>query len=688
MPRVQEVLKASHSYKMVIVIFGGRDLEEKKEEKEMTETKTGLDEKQTELIDLLSLEAALNDIQMIYEIGEKAVGTSEETKAANLIKRKFEEIGLKNVRLEPYQAICRTYKSSEFEMLSPVRKKVSCRYGACSAGTPRDGITAQIIDAGFGTIRDFERLRNSGINVKDNILLIERNDRITLWPNVPVHQASEYGVAAVVFTSVIEEHSALKTDVVPNASIPVLFIPYIEAQEIRDLLRKGKVEANLKNIVEVDERGVSYNVIGELPGSKFSDQIITVTAHHDSWFGAANDNASGVAAVINIARVLAKNYKPARTIRFISFGGEESGTNDFFYWLVGSDAYIKQHTKELKRIIANINFDCFAYGSKCVINATPELTSLVKELIDDLGFGIFYDVVSLPSTGVDSWSFVRAGIPSLNFGDSEEYYKIYHTDYDIPALINRDLMKHAMQIALLLTLKLDSSELLPYDFSLTSEILLNDITTRRKRVENVVDIGKTLNQAAALKTLAEEFNQQKISTTTQKLSESVISSINASQRDICYMLNTNLINTKMDTWAFHEAWMVPYYLDMLTAVKRTIDAMKEGDIGSALSYLKGLTTMSWGVNVSLNVYEKILAMTKSSRHLVLVINLMPELHSLQEKLRIGNRNIDREISSAEKKYGTLRNQIKEKFRDINDSLSNSASELLKSICKILRASET
>ncbi len=102
----------------------------------MTDTKAELDEKHRKLVDLLSLEGALDDIQMIYEIGEKAVGTPEETEAANLIKRKFEEAGLKNTRLEPYQAICRTYKSSEFEILSPVRKKVSCKCGASSPGTP------------------------------------------------------------------------------------------------------------------------------------------------------------------------------------------------------------------------------------------------------------------------------------------------------------------------------------------------------------------------------------------------------------------------------------------------------------------------------------------------------------------------------------------------------------------------
>jgi len=654
----------------------------------MMNAKTGLDEKHRKLVDLLSLEGALDDIQMIYDIGEKAVGTPEETEAAHLTKRKFEEAGLKNTRLEPYPAICRTYKSSELEILSPVRKKVPCKCGACSPRTPEDGITAHIIDAGFGTIDDLERLKSRGINAKDNILLIERNDRITLWPNVPVHQANEYGATAVVFTSVVEEHTALKTDVIPNASIPVLFIPYIEAQKIRDLLRKGKVKATLKNIVEVNERGVSYNVIGELPGSKFPDQIVALTAHHDSWFGAANDNASGIAALIDIAKVLAKNYKPARTIRFISFGGEESGTNDFFYWLVGSNAYVKQHAEELKRIVADINFDCFAYGSKCTISATPEMTSLLKELIDEVGVGVFYDVISLPSTAVDSWSFVRAGIPALNFGDAEEYSKIYHTDYDIPALINRDLVKHTMHIALLLTLKLDSSELLPYDFSPISEKLLNDITARRKSVENIIDVRKTLNQAATLRTLAEEFTQQKISTLAQKLSESVISSINASQQDTCYMLNRNLINTTMDTWAFHETWMVPYYLDMLITVKRTVAALKGDNIDLALSTLKGLTTMSWGVNVSLNVYEKILAMTKSSRHSVLVIDLMPELNSLQEKLRMGNRKIDGDISSIEKKYATLKSQIEEKFKDINDSLSNSASELLKSICKLLRASET
>ncbi|UCH02546.1 MAG: M28 family peptidase [Candidatus Bathyarchaeota archaeon] len=639
---------------------------------------------QRKLIGLLSLEKALNNIQMIYEIGEKAVGTPEETKAANIIRDKFEKIGLKNVHLEPYPAICRTYKSNELEIVSPIRKKIPCKHGALSSGTPLEGITAEIIDVGFGTIHDFKRLKTSGIDVKGNIVLVERNDRLTLWADVPVQQASEFGAAAVVFTSARVEHTALRTDGVPNVPIPALFIPYLEGQEIRDLLLKGKVKVNLKNVIEVDEKGISYNVSGELPGSKFPNEIIVLSAHHDSWFGAANDNASAVALIIDIARVLAKNYKPARTIRFISFGGEESGIDDLFFWLAGSYAYIRQHTQDLNNIIANINFDAFAYGLKSTISVTPEFTSLAKEAINELDLGVFYDVVSRPNSGTDCWSLFRCGTPILSFGGGgREYSKIYHTQYDIPELISRDLMKYSMQLALLLTLKLDSSELLPYDFSVISEILLNDLSTRQKMAEGLIDVMETINKAVLLKAFAVEFNQLKTSTIA-KLSEKAISSINASQRRICSMLNVDLLDAQLGkSYLFACEWVVPFYLDMLITAKKGIGTMRDGNLSLAFSSLKSFPTMWWGINVSPNVYEKILASIKSSRYPTLITNLMPEVRSLQKKLDTGSSNLSNEASSAEKKYDWLKNQIKQKFNNINNSLSKSISELRKSTSKII-----
>ena len=70
--------------------------------------------------------------------------------------------------------------------------------------------------------------------------------------------------------------------------------------------------------------GVQKNVIGEVVGTKQPEQVIVVSSHHDTVPGSvgADDNASGVVFVLELARIFAK-YQPKRTIRFVSYGVEE-----------------------------------------------------------------------------------------------------------------------------------------------------------------------------------------------------------------------------------------------------------------------------------------------------------------------------------------------------------------------------
>jgi hypothetical protein len=74
---------------------------------------------------------------------------------------------------------------------------------------------------------------------------------------------------------------------------------------------------------------IAHNVIGELKGTEYPEQIITVGGHLDSWDPAegANDDGTGVVQTIEVLRVLkALNYQPKHTIQFVLFANEENGT--------------------------------------------------------------------------------------------------------------------------------------------------------------------------------------------------------------------------------------------------------------------------------------------------------------------------------------------------------------------------
>src|SRR5205807_2042996 len=115
---------------------------------------------------------------------------------------------------------------------------------------------------------------------------------------------------------------------------------------IARLLYRGlpvRLELNLS--VEFNDSGPnSFNVVGELPGTRKKDEVVMLGAHLDSWTGGtgATDNAAGCAVVLEAVRILKKlNLKTDRTVRAALWGAEETGP------IGGSSAYVKEHFADL-----------------------------------------------------------------------------------------------------------------------------------------------------------------------------------------------------------------------------------------------------------------------------------------------------------------------------------------------------
>ena len=655
-------------------------------------SKAVLDKDQWKLVNQLSLEGALDDIDRLFKIGERVVGTPGELRAVKLIESRFREIRLKNVHLEPFEVATSNQKLTELELLEPIHKKLPCGrcFGTNRSGFVTDsrGVTGAIVDVGFGAIQDFKRLKREGVNFKDKIVLIEENENLFYFGNwAPVAHAKEFGAVAAILTSVVFERDILRNYHTEDAAIPVVSIPYIEAQTIRRLLREGEVKANLKNIVELNVRSTSHNVVGELPGRKFPDQVIVLTAHHDSWYGAANDNASGVAAIIGVAEALAKNYKNARTIRFVTCGGEESsiepGVEDVFRWLAGSYAYTKQHADELEKIVANINLDGVAYGFSSNITLTQELESLTNELIGELEAEALYEVEGAPDTGLDQWWFVRHGVPSVSIDPKmNQFMKIYHSNRDTPELINAVLVKSALRMTLALVLKLDSPELLHYDFTSTAKNLHEALCERSAKVEDAIDLKKLIDNVAHFKVVAERFQEKKSSALKKKLDRETVSFINRVQREVCSSLNPKLVDIKCGM-VIEAAYVVPAYLDALINLRKAIVAAKRADKETLTTSLKAITEKLWGLNVSPKAYATFRkTILDSKRAQGLKFDIIPEARELDDKFKKGIKDVSTEIASLEEKFERISEQVDRRLSELNQALVKSSSALAEAIRKL------
>jgi len=195
------------------------------------------------------------------------------------------------------------------------------------------------------------------------------------------------------------------------------------------------------------------NVVAELSGNGSSrDHIYIISAHYDSIsqtpFDAApgaDDNASGAAAVLEVARVLGTHSFPC-TIRFINFAGEEQG-------LIGSAHYVEQAAQRGEVIHGVLNLDMIAYESvppndhRVEIHAgiAPLSISLAEALLDsisDFGLDLLPEVITASATWrSDHASFWNHGVPALlAVEDMDDFNPHYHSTRDTRTRLRPQLM--------------------------------------------------------------------------------------------------------------------------------------------------------------------------------------------------------------------------------------------------------
>lgn len=184
-----------------------------------------------------------------------------------------------------------------------------------------------------------------------------------------------------------------------------------------------------------------YNIIASIRGKTYPDSICILGGHYDSYntgdafsfAPGANDNASGVAAVFEIARVMKQdNFSPRNTIEFIAFGSEELG-------LFGSSAYAANAREKSKNIIMMLNNDMIAYQpdprqSEWVVNINDyDNSHNLRVLAEGLcsRFTILKSInVNTYNKQTDSYPFYAHGFKALYFA-ANYIDPNYHTLADV-----------------------------------------------------------------------------------------------------------------------------------------------------------------------------------------------------------------------------------------------------------------
>ncbi len=215
------------------------------------------------------------------------------------------------------------------------------------------------------------------------------------------------------------------------ADIPVFHI-------IDTLLKDNPSELRLDFENKFIKKYPTQNVLAYIKGSQVPDSFVVFTAHYDhlgmmganNIFWGANDNASGTAMVLSLAKYFSKDEnRPKYSIGFMLFAAEESG-------LLGSKAYVENPVFPLNQIKSLINLDMVGSGSEgiALINgeANPELCAKIEKLNE--AYKYFTDIrIGKESCNSDHCHFHKAGVPALFIFTRGPECREYHNLNDTPA---------------------------------------------------------------------------------------------------------------------------------------------------------------------------------------------------------------------------------------------------------------
>jgi len=188
-------------------------------------------------------------------------------------------------------------------------------------------------------------------------------------------RAAKYGAIGVLVRSM-----TTRLDDIPHTggmyykpdtdSIPAAAISTNDAEMLSRLLKAGPVTVYMKMNCGMLSPKPSYNVIGEIRGSEFPDEIILVGGHLDAWDvgQGAHDDGAGCVQSMEVLYLLKKlNYRPRRTIRCVLFMNEENG-------LAGAKAYHKKSYEEGEFHLAAIESDRGGFTPRgFTMDALPEV---------------------------------------------------------------------------------------------------------------------------------------------------------------------------------------------------------------------------------------------------------------------------------------------------------------------------
>ncbi len=403
-------------------------------------------------------------------------GSAGAAAAVEWARQEMIDIGLENVRLEPVTVphwergdVCLVRVAEPAGLVGDELTSITL---GSSVATPEFGLTAEVIE-----VQSFEELAERRAEADGKIVFFNRPmdpESINTFAayggavgqrSRGASEAAKAGAVAALIRSMSTRlddvpHTGNMSYAVGVPKIPTAALSTVASERLSDMIEAGvpvKLHFRQNPVWHADKP--SANVVGEIVGTTFPEEILVVGGHLDGWDvgQGAHDDGAGTCEAFEAARLLLQlGLRPKRTIRVVAFMNEENG-------LAGGRAYREQHAAEMPNHVFALESDSGGFRPRgFTTTAKGDAKAILDEiakLLEPADCGLMLD----GRGGADIGPMQLDGVLLAGLRpDSSRYFDVHHSESDTLATVNdREVNLAAGAMAALLYVIADLDERLP-----------------------------------------------------------------------------------------------------------------------------------------------------------------------------------------------------------------------------------
>jgi carboxypeptidase Q len=397
--------------------------------------------------------------------GNRLSGSANLERAIQWAHAEMKKDGL-DARLERVTVPRWVRGDERLDMIKPAQQPITMLGLGLSVGTPEAGIEARVL-----VVKSFDDMKARAAEVKGRIVLFNvpftnYGQTVTYRATGP-SEAAKLGAVATLVRSVgpvahRTPHTGALTYADGVARIPAAAIPVEDAERFQRLQDRGvEIVVRLRMQAALEPEMVeSFNVVGEIRGREFPDEIVLLGGHFDSWDVGTGATDDGVGCIVTweALRLIKKlGLQPRRTIRVVLWTNEENG-------LRGGNVYAQTHAAEAAKHVLALESDAGVFEPASIGMTAPDAAKAVMQRVMSLLAPLGLETLTGGGGGADIGPIAQAGgVPTMAYsGDSTRYFTIHHTPADtIDRIAKAEVSKAAAAIAVIAYVTADMKERLP-----------------------------------------------------------------------------------------------------------------------------------------------------------------------------------------------------------------------------------